>query len=99
VSISIRTKHFGFMAMRPWLEYADLRRWDKWTIRIGFVDAARPQGEIPYRYWAGVDIQLLPNIIWWQELLHSEGPDRVIVHKRIVGIHNWPFMRFCGGRP
>lgn len=93
--MSIRTKHFGFAVQRyPWAR----PRWGTWWVRIGFFDSGRPLGELPYLYWAGVDIQLLPNFIWWQDQIGVEN-GRMVIHTRIVGIQNWPFMRFGGGRP
>lgn len=100
MSLSIRTKHFGFLIGRPvWQRPNGRRKWDRWYINIGFVDD-EVEGAIPFKYWAGVDIQLLPNFIWWQDLICQDPRVAdVQVHTRIVGIQNWPFMRFCGGRP
>lgn len=98
MSIWIRTKDFGLIVARPvWERPRGYRWWDRWTIRIGFV-GCEVEGEIPYRYWAGVDLQLLPNFIWYQDLIGFER-GILVVHNRIVGIQSWPFMRFGGGRP
>lgn len=94
MSISIRTKHFGFFV--GGISYDYRRRWDRWCIRVAFGEC----GDINrwYKYRAGVDIQLLPNFIWYQDRIGVEN-GRMVIHTRIVGIQSWPFMRFCGGRP
>lgn len=93
----IVTKHFGFWAGRDFMQWPPGRRWRNWGLRIGFVHDGEPNRW--YKYGAGIDIQLVPNFIWWQDLIRQDPRvAEVQVHYRIVGIQNWPFMRFCGGR-
>lgn len=97
-NLSVVTNDFAFEIGRPvWQRPYGWRWWDRWFLRIGFV-GREAENEMPYHYWAGIDIQLLPNFIWWQDLIGIEH-GIMKVHNRIVGIQSWPFMRFCGGRP
>lgn len=99
----ILTKHFGFEIGRPvWMRPNGGRWWDRWYITAGFGDAGEgfPAHGQPYRYGLNVDVQLLPNFIWWQDLVCQDPRVAdVQVHTRIAGIQNWPFMRFHGWKP
>lgn len=96
--VYIKTKHFGCYAGFHWQHYRPRPRWDCLVFHIGFGELGEPNRW--YKYRASVEVQLLPNFIWWQDVIRQD--DRVCggvqVHNRIVGIQSWPLLRFYGGR-
>ena len=86
-----QTKHFAISLARPAFE---LPRWYKVSLRIGIIARKPPvEWQAQYRYVLGCDFQLIPNFIWWQDVLGTEN-GKVITRCRIIGIQNWPFQ--CG---
>lgn len=95
------TKHFGFVLSR--YDWNWPPRWWRFHTRIGFahkkaVHDGSVEGASPYKYWGGIDFQVLPIFIWYRTLIHQDSRIAdVQCCDRIVGIQSWPFMRFCGG--
>jgi len=80
-SLLISAKHFHFYQDREW---GPFHKWWRRVLVIAFV-----QHHSGYRYVFWCEFQLLPNFIWWQDVI-DQG-DKVLYSRRIAGIQNWPF--------
>ena len=83
----LETKHFAFYCGRDWTMRP---RWYRRSIRIAFRGIEHAEFESPYRWVIGLDFSLIPNFIWYQDVIRQQI-DYVELQARIIGVQGWPF--------
>lgn len=98
--MQIDTRHFYLWSGRTYAYDGRLPQWWRRSIRIGLGHRPHQAPDchmVPgyrYRRCIGIDLCLLPNFIWWQDVIRQQV-DIIEFQYRIAGIQSWPFARFA----
>lgn len=71
------------------------RPWWRGSVRFGW--GIPFHVEDTYRQMVGFDYCLLPNFIWYQDVIRQQV-NHVEIQYRIVGIQDWPLLRLVNYR-